>query len=310
MSVITKSGLFSACVFVHTAAFSQKIEPTISFYPSFKAGETVVYQLAEKRFQQNPQGHFISLQEDTSYYVFKVTEVKDSFTLVDFNYAESYADNQIVKNEFTTHNPLKTETYKLLLDSKGNLIELTNWERFRTILTFNLIQSYKAHEIDSMTLKYYYLYYENQQNVEDAVIKPVSDFLYILGKEYVPNQDYTIAKEIVNPFGGENLQKSCKLNVTQLENLKNSVFISGMLVTDYDDNIAMQEDYYLFRNSEREPSEESPYIYIRDDFEYQYNTAQKRIMSYKTTHNVYLNNNKQGLEKSWNLFDVSAPKKN
>jgi hypothetical protein len=301
-----KQGILSTCLFAYSSLFSQE-QTQVDFIPSFKKGDKMVYQLVETKFKQNPSGHFLYLMFDTSYMVFNVTDKNDSQTLVDFNYADAIVNGQIY-NETPSNglpNPLRTETYKLVLDKTGKFIEVANWEFFGSILIQNLKFQYKSSMLDSNTLKYYYLYYHNQENVENAVIPRVLDLIDIFGKSYILENNYSLAREIVNPFKGRNLLKSCTFKPFKDPAYPNSVFFKGQVKTNDIDNECLQEDYYAFID-EKKPDDESeivpPYIYMQDSYSYQWGTISKRIITYTTTHTVWLGEDKQGLDRMYTFY--------
>ncbi|MEZ4805122.1 MAG: hypothetical protein R2852_06480 [Bacteroidia bacterium] len=80
----------------------------------------------------------------------------------------------------------------------------------------------------------------------------------------------------------------------------NSVFFSGKLVSNAEDNDKMQEDYYALMNQTK-PDDDSeiklPFVYMEDTYNYQWGEISKRIISYNTTHTVYFGKDKQGLDE-------------
>lgn len=279
----------------------------VEFIPSLKKGERMVYRLVETKFKQNPNGHYLYLMYDTSYMVFNVTDKNDSQTLVDFNYADAIIDGAIYNEPPINNNPnyLRTETYKIVLDNTGKFIELSNWEYFASFMIENLKLQYTANLIDSNTLKYYYLYYHNQENVEKSIIPRVLELFDIYGKTYTLENNYSLAREIVNPFKGRNLLKSCTFKPYRDAKFPNSVFFAGQVKTNDIDNECLQEDYYAFFN-EKKPDANSemvpPYIFMIDTYSYQWGLISKRILSYNTTHTVWLGDDKQGLDRVYTFY--------
>ncbi len=301
-----RQSILSTCLFAYSTLLAQE-QTQVDFIPSLKKGDKMAYQLVETKFKQNPNGHFLYLMFDTSYMVFNVTDKNDSQTLVDFNYADAIINGSIYNETPPNNLPnyLRTETYKLVLDNTGKFIELSNWEFFASALIQNLKIQYKANMLDSNTLKYYYLYYHSQDNVEKAVIPRVLELIDIYGKTYYLENDYSLAREIVNPFKGRNLLKSCTFKPFKDSKFPNSVFFSGQVKTSDIDNECLQEDYYAFFN-EKKPDDNSdivpPYIYMQDTYNYQWGTITKRIITYNTTHTVWLGDDKQGLDRIYKLY--------
>lgn len=301
-----KQSLIGTCIFAYSSLFSQG-EAYFDFTPKWKKGEKFVYQLAETKYKQNPYGQFLYIQYDTSYIIFNVTDKNDSNTLVDLNYAKGYYNGIPTKDVMNAPDLLQTETYQLVFDKNGEFIELSNWEDFAKILINNLKVEYKNNLLDSNTLKYYYVYYHSQENVEKTVLPRVLDLTDLFGKTYTLETDYSIAKEIINPFGGQNLLKSGSYRAFRDSKIKNSVFFSGQIKTNYEDNETLQEDYYAFINSARPENfdEGAPYIYITDAYQYQFGSINYHIIQYNTTHTVYLGNDKQGLDRSYRLVSYN-----
>jgi hypothetical protein len=299
-------GIVSSFILVSTNLFGQD-QTTVDFIPGLRKGERMVYQLAETKFRQNASGHYLYLMYDTSYLMFSIADKNDSQILVDFNYADAIINGAIYNEPPPNNLPnyLRTETYKLVLDKNGEFIELSNWEFFSTVLIQNLKISYKANLIDSNTLKHYYLYYQKQDNVEKAVLPRVLELIDIYGKSYQLENTYSLAREIVNPFKGKNLLKSCIFKPYKDPSFPNSVFFSGKVKTNDIDNECLQEDYYAFVN-ERKPDDDSefvpPYIYIIDSYNYQWGTITKRIITYTTTHTVWMGDDKQGLDRVYTFY--------
>jgi hypothetical protein len=159
--------------------------------------------------------------------------------------------------------------------------------------------------LDSNTLKYYYINYHNQEIVEETVIPRVIEFLEFFGQSYSTDKTYSIAKEIVNPFGGEPIQKSVPFRLTQKPTFKNSMFFTGAVNTNFEDNETLQEDYYYYLNRKSPNASERtilPYIYIADTYQMQWGIVSKRILNFITTHTVYLDNDKQGLDRSMTFY--------
>ncbi len=301
-----RNSLVGTCLFAYSSLMSQG-ESYFDFTPKWKKGDKFVYQLAETKYKQNPYGQFLYIQYDTSYMIFNVTDKNDSNTLVNLNYAKGYYNGIPTKDVMNAPDLLQTETYQLVFDSKGEFIELSNWENFAKILINNLKIEYKNNLLDSNTLKYYYIYYHSQENVEKTVLPRVLELTDLFGKTYTAETDFTIAKEIVNPFGGQNLMKSGTFRAFKDPKSKNSVFFKGQIKTNYEDNETLQEDYYAFINSVRPENfdEGAPYIYILDAYEYQFGNINKLIVQYNTTHTVYLGNDKQGLDRSYHLVSLN-----
>lgn len=301
-----KKGILLLCMPFAVNTFAQE-QNTIDFIPGLKKGERMVYQLAETKFRQNSNGHYLYLMYDTTYLMFSVSDKNDSQILVDFNYADAIINGAVYNEPPPNNLPnyLRTETYKLVLDHNGEFIELSNWEFFSTALIQNLKLSYKANLIDSNTLKYYYVYYQNQDNVEKAVLPRVLELIDIYGKSYQLENNYSLAREIVNPFKGKNLLKSCIFKPYKDPQYPNSVFFGGKVKTNDIDNECLQEDYYAFVN-ERKPDENSdfvpPYIYIIDSYNYQWGLISKRIITYTTTHTVWMGDDKQGLDRVYTFY--------
>ena len=275
------------------------------FVPQFKTGERLVYQLVETKFRQNVNGHFTFLMYDTSYMVFKVKEVSDTLVLIDFNYSDYFKNGIFSNDEMNKFNFLKTETYQVALTPKGEFVELVNWEFFAQVLIDNIKKEYQANLLDSNTLKYYYINYHNQEIVEETVIPRVIEFLEFFAQSYSTDKTYSIAKEIVNPFGGEPIQKSVPFRLTQKPTFKNSMFFTGAVNTNFEDNETLQEEYYYYLNRKSPNASERtilPYIYIADTYQMQWGIVSKRILNFITTHTVYLDNDKQGLDRSMTFY--------
>jgi hypothetical protein len=297
-----KQSLAGTCLFACSALWGQS--ETFDFTPKWKKGDKFVYQLAETKYKQNPYGQYLFIQYDTSYMIFNITDKNDSNTLINLNYSKGYYNGIPTNDVMKAPDPLQTQTYQLVFDTKGEFIELANWEDFSKILINNLKTEYKNNLIDSITLKYYYIYYHSQENVEKTLLPRVLELTYLLGKSYTTETDYTIAKELVNPFGGRNLMKSGTFRVSKDYRAKNSVFFSGSIKTNYEDNEALQDDYYAFIDADRPENfvEAAPYIYMTENYEYQWGNINKFIIAYGTTHTVYLGNDKQGLDRTYRLI--------
>ncbi len=296
-----RQSLLGACLFAYSSISAQENSP-VDFIPNFKKGERLVYQIVETKFKQNPNGHYLFLMYDTSYLVFNVTEKNDSQTLIDFNYADAMIDGKVYNEN---NNYLRTETYKLVLSPKGEFIELSNWEFFASVLIQNTKILYANRGIDSNTLKYYYLFYHSQENVEKTVLPRVLELFDILGETYHLETNYSLAREMVNPFQGNNLLKSCSFKPFKTAAYPNSVFFEGKIKTNSDDNECLQEDYYAYINQKKPDSDSEvvpPYIYMEDTYTYQWGLISKRILSFTFTHTVYLGSDKQGLDRVFNFY--------
>ena len=297
-----RQSILGACLFAYSTVSAQEQAP-VDFIPAFKNGERLVYQIVETKYKQNLSGHYLYLMYDTSYMVFNVTEKNDSQTLIDFNYADAMI-NGAVYNE-NKNDYLRNATYKLVLNATGEFVEISNWEQFAGALIQNTKVLYTRKQIDSNTLKYYYLYYHNQENVEKTILPRVLELFDILGKSYHLETNYSLAREIVNPFQGNNLLKSCMFKPFKDANYPNSVFFSGNVKTSPDDNDCLQEDYYAFIN-EKKPDSDSeivpPYVYIVDTYVYQWGLVNKRILTYAFTHTVHFGSDKQGLDRIFSFY--------
>lgn len=296
-----RHSIIGICFIAYSSVFAQDNDP-VDFIPSFKKGDRLVYQIAERQFKQNGNGHFLYLMYDTSYMVFNVTEKNDTQTLIDCNFADAIIDGKYYNESI---NPIRTETYKLVLDQNGEFIELNNWEFFASVLIQNTKILYANKGIDSNTLKYYYLYYHNQENVEKTVLPRIFDLFSILGKTYQLETNYSLAREMVNPFRGKNLLKSCTFKPYKEAAYTNSIFFAGKVKTTSEDNDCLQEDYYAFLN-EKKPDADSdivpPYIHMEDTYYYQWGVLTKRILYYAFTHYVYLGEgDKQGIDRTIRL---------
>src|SRR5690606_16531750 len=161
----------------------------------------------------------------------------DSQILMDMNYAHAIINGEIY-NDINPQLPnlLQTETYQLVLSKKGEFIELANWDYFKKVLIVNLTQNYESKLIDSNVLKGYYLYYQYQENVEATVIPRVLELFEVFGKSCIIDNAIPLAREMVNPFGGANLQKSISFIAQKESKFPNSVFFSGTVKTTDDDN--------------------------------------------------------------------------
>ena len=149
------------------------------------------------------------------------------------------------------------------------------------------------------------MYYHNQENVENAVLPRVHELFDILGETYNLETNYSLAREMVNPFGGNNLQKSCLFRPRKDSKYPNSVFFSGKLKSNSDDNDCLQEDYYAFQNLKKpdaDSEETPPYIYMEDTYTYQWGQINKLFLSLTTTHTVYFGSDKQGLDRVYSFY--------
>ncbi len=297
-----RQSLLGTCIFAYSALWGQN-ENYFDFTPKWKKGDKFVYQLAETKFKQNPYGQYLYIQYDTSYMIFNVADKNDSNIVLNMNYADGYYNGIPTNDVMNAPDLLQTESYQLVFDTKGEFIELANWENFARILINNIKTEYMSKMIDSNTLKYYYIHYHSQENVEKTVLPRVLELVDLFGKSYSTDLSYNIAKEIINPFGGANLMKSGTFKLFKDSRAKNSLFFKGQIKTNYEDNEALQEDYYTFINSTRPENfvEAAPYIYIQDTYEYQFGNINKFIIQYNTTHTVYLGNDKQGLDRTFKL---------
>ncbi len=298
-----RQGLLSSCLFAYSA-ISAQVDNYFEFTSNWIKGDKIVYQLSELKFKQNPYGQYLYMQYDTSYMIFNVIEKTDSNTLINLNFADGYYNGIPTNDVMDGIDPLKTETYELAFNNQGAFIELLNWEKFAGILIQNLKTSYINKEIDSLTLKYYYVYYHNQSNVEKTLLPRMLELTSLYGEKYVINTRYTQAREVVNPFGGDNLMKSGTFYAYTLPEFKNSTFFKGQVKTDYDDNLTLQEEYYANSNAQKPDTfiEAAPYIYMVDTYEYQYGNITKKIIRYATTHTVHFGNDKQGLDRTYQLM--------
>ncbi len=301
MNTIGQS-LLGTCLFAYSALFSQN-ENCYDFSPKWKKGDKFVYQLAETKFKQNPYGQYLYIQYDTSYMIFNVIDRTDTGIVINMNYSDGYYNGIPTNDVMNAPDLLQTETYQLVFDSKGEFIELANWETFARILINNIKVEYSNNQIDSNSLKYFYLYYHSQENVEKTVLPRALELFDLYGKTYSIETSNNIAKEVVNPFGGQNLMKSGTFKLFKEPKVKNSIFFKGQIKTSYEDNETLQEDYYTFINADRPENyiEAAPYIYIQDTYEYQFGLINKYIIQYYTTHTVYLGNDKQGLDRTFKL---------
>ncbi|MDP2176646.1 MAG: hypothetical protein Q8K70_12120 [Bacteroidota bacterium] len=274
---------------------------TIDFFPSFKKNEVLAYQFVETRFRQNLNGHYSFLMYDTTYMLFKVKDINDSNTVLEFKYADYYKNGQGLYDEINQHDLFKTQPYLISLDPKGEFIELINWEFFAALMIDNLKVDYAQKKIDSNTLKYFYIQYHNQEIVEKAVIPKVIEMLAFFGKTYTEGVSYNVAKEVVNPFGGSPIEKSCSFVLNKLPGFKNSMVFKGKVFTNTDDNDKLQEDFYHYINDKNkstmiDANTVGPEIYIMDTYEMQWGIINKRLMTYTTSHTVFINKEKQGLD--------------
>ncbi|MEX0595623.1 MAG: hypothetical protein WD512_03910 [Candidatus Paceibacterota bacterium] len=76
---------------------------SVDFIPSFKKNEVLAYQIVETRFRQNLNGHYNFLMYDTTYFLFKVKDVNDSNTVIEFKYADYYKNGQGLYDEINQH---------------------------------------------------------------------------------------------------------------------------------------------------------------------------------------------------------------
>ncbi len=278
------------------------------FTPNWAKNDVFTYQLTETKFTQNPQGVYLYLEKDTTYLTYNIKDKTDSGYIVHLNYYDKFNMGNGAVLEENKIDPLKMETYQLYFSPNGEFIELINWEKFAQYLINNISISYTNGEIDSNTLKYYYLYYHSQENVEKAVIPRIIEMNDINGETYQSSTKYNLAREIINPFGGENILKSGSFVISKNKDAPNSVFFYGKITTNSDDLDGLQEDYYNFINEKRPDTytENAPYIYIVDTYQYQFGTINHRMIKYSTTHTVYLsttdNTDKQGIDREYELI--------
>jgi hypothetical protein len=217
---------FSASLIVCFLFFSSKMinAQTHVIEPVFNKNENLVYQFIETRFNQNANGYFSFLMYDTTYMIFKVKEVNDSMTYLDFNHADYFKDGKPFIDESNQKDLFKTETYKIALNKKGEFVELLNWEFFAALLIDNLKIDFLQNKIDSNTLKLYYIQYHNQAVVEEVVIPRLIELFSYFGKTYTEGKSQSVNKSIINPFGGEAIEKTCNFSIYKNSNFKNSVF--------------------------------------------------------------------------------------
>jgi hypothetical protein len=297
--------IFLVCLFLYSGKTINA--QTYSFIPSFKKNEKLVYQEIETKFRQNNNGYYTFLMYDTTYMIFNVVDVNDSMTIIEYNHADYFKDGKPSIDESNQKDLFKTETYRIALNNKGEFIELINWEFFAALLIDNLKIDFLEKKIDSNTLKMYYVQYHNQAVVEEVVIPSIIELFKYHGQTVTESISQNMAKEILNPFGGDPIEKSCSFKLYKNNNFKNSVFLKGTVFTNADENEKLQEDYFNFLKQKPNITEEyitPPDIYIIDTYELQWGLINKRTMYYTSSHTIFINNDKQGLDRIIRFYTV------
>ena len=300
-NILISSFLF---FFYVLSSFSQDSLRT-NFEMSFKKNDRYVYRNAEMKFRQNMRGVYSDILYDTSFFLLHVRDLNDSLNFIDFNYADYFKNNKLETDPINENDILKTETYQMSFSKEGRFIELLNWESFASVLIQNLKREYLAKQIDSNTLKQYYLMYHKQAYVEYVLLPRVLEVFDFVGYEFSNTEKYFSQKYIKNPFGGKDLEKDCFFEISKNNSHKNSVVVKGKVSSNFEDNPILQRDYFIFKNG-FEPTaaifETLPYIYILDTYEYQWGTLNKQILRYLSSHTIYSGDEKQGLDREILLY--------
>lgn len=276
-----------------------------NFEMSFKKNDRFVYRQAEMKFKQNMQGVYSDILYDTTFFLLHVRDLNDSLYFIDFNLADYYKNDKLETDPINENDILKIETYQLSFSKEGRFVELLNWESFASVLIQNLKREYFAKQIDSNTLKQYYLMYHKQEYVEYLLLPRVIELFEFVGYEFSNTDKYYTQKYIKNPFGGKDLVKDCYFEIAKDNTYRNSVFVKGKVSSNFEDNPVLQREYFLFKNG-FEPTaamlETMPYIYILDTFEYQWGIINKQIIRFVSSHTIYSGDEKQGLDREVLLY--------
>ncbi len=292
---------FLVCIGLTKYSFAQ--ETLYNFNINLKKGDKFVYEYVETKYKKNNNGHFLYVQYDTTYFVFDVALKTDSgSTVLNFKHYDYYNNGNAEFDDVNKNNLLRTENYQILLDKNGAFVQLLNWEDFAKILIQNLKISYSKREIDSNNLKYYYLYYHKELNVEKTVLSKLFELFKLYGESYKLGTSYNLSKEILNPFAGYDIVKPGKFEVSLTNSIKNSVFFKGSVKTDVNDLEKLKSDYYNYFINQNLITE-VPNIYIIDQYEYQYGLINQIILKFVQVHDIYIDNETQGVEKKFALID-------
>jgi hypothetical protein len=279
-----------------------------NFRSTIQNQQIFVYQLAESEYITNENDQIMDMAADTMYVVFERKAKTKTGSFFTMQYMSSYLGNgKGVTGMFS--DSLRNMVYELEFDTSGRLSGIRNWTVFRDIYLADAAKKLRENVINAEQYNQIKEYFEKRDKVEATVAQDIFGLFSQNGKELLLNAEYLVVREMANPFTREPVIIQGKIYYSRPLGTKNTYMGFGAWETDGQTEQDFLNDYNRISEMIRkaDPSRQVRQVTnvkLNCEVQWTYNRAQSKLMNYRVSDVVLMNNSSKGRIRAFQLWDL------
>lgn len=283
-------------------------DSVFTFRSSLNSQRIFVFQLAESEYVTNENDQIIDMASDTLYIVFERKASKKGETFYTMRYMSSYMGNGMgVTGMFS--DSLRNMTYEMEFDTVGRLAGIRNWTVFRDIYLADAAKKLRENVINAEQYNQIKEYFEKRDKVEATVAQDIFGLFSQHGKELLLNAEYIVVREMANPFTREPVLIQGKQYFSRPQGTKNTYMGTGNWETDAKTEQDFLNDYNRISEMIRKADpnrqvRQVTNVKLNCEVQWTYNRAQAKLMNYRVSDVVLMNNSTKGRIRAFQLWDL------
>jgi hypothetical protein len=204
---------------------------------------------------------------------------------------------------------LRNMTYEMEFDTVGRLAGIRNWTVFRDIYLADAAKKLRENVINAEQYNQIKEYFEKRDKVEATVAQDIFGLFSQNGKELLLNAEYLVVREMANPFTREPVIIQGKIYYSRPLGTKNTYMGFGAWETDGQTEQDFLNDYNRISEMIRkaDPSRQVRQVTnvkLNCEVQWTYNRAQSKLMNYRVSDVVLMNNSSKGRIRAFQLWDL------
>jgi len=283
-------------------------DSVFTFRSSLNSQRFFVYQLAESEYMTNENDQIIDMAGDTLYVVFERKAALKTGSYYTMRYMSSYlGDGKGVSGMFS--DSLRNMSYEMEFDTVGRLSGIRNWTVFRDIYLADAAKKLRDNVINAEQYNQIKEYFEKREKVEATVAQDIFGLFSQHGKELLLNAEYLVVREMANPFTREPVLIQGKQYFSRPLGTKNTYVGIGNWESDAKTEQEFLNDYNRISemirtaNPSRQVRQVSN-VKLNCEVQWTYNRAQAKLMHYRVSDVVLMNNSSKGRIRAFQLWDL------
>jgi hypothetical protein len=295
--MIRKFSFLIACVLMWNYATAQD---TIYPVSNLCNKKSFTYRLVKTEYIDNGNNYFIGNTQDTSYLIFENTGKPRVFKI------KTCLDEE-GKKPLRGIDSLRRIIPEIEFNKNGKIIYLRNWTTYR-----DLIVSYYSAQVRAATITpSEFKEMRDSVNVENTVRRMVIEdinYLFALnGDSFRTDIEYLRIKAVRSPISDQDYMILGNLKVEHIPGTKYSVLFKSENRAGPGEKPMLMEEaraYLRKKTPANEPVSEITGVGMNSEQEYQYNTAQQRMMKVTFSDVFVLDMSSRGNIRSFQLWDI------